>query len=386
MKKTYIIALSLLLVLTTGVAVNDYAKQYQLILAEGSNNPGHSMDQIDGLQSSIDDINEAILGLGAASGGGSGDVNGDGDVNIFDAKDVAWYLEGSESFTFEQKLAADYDGDGIITFMDASAIAYFDEGMTREEAIRRAYSTVGIQQDGSYKIDHNTNINGNLYVSGGIRNEGGSGDANGDGSTTAVDATRILRYLDGLETFTPEQRLAADYDGDGLITFLDARAILISRGYPSLTKEQVIAKAHSSIKVDGNGVYQIGHNTNINGSLYISGGIRAEGGSGDVNGGGLSVTDARDIAWYVNGSIPFTSEQELAADYDGDGIITYRDSKAVAWTVVGYTKEDAIRKAQNGVFVSGFDEDCESLTEGYQRYNSSTKKMEYCNGSSWTVL
>lgn len=274
----------------------------------------------------------------------------------------------------------------MITFFDAKAISWTSSDCTKEEAIRRAYSTVGILENGSYKIDHNTNINGNLYVSGGIRNEGGSGDANGDGSTTAADATRILRYLDGLETFTPEQRLAADYDGDGLITFLDARAILISRAYPSLTKEQVIAKAHSSIRVDGNGVYQIGHNTNINGSLYISGGIRAEGGSGDVNGGGLSVADARDIAWYVNGSIPFTSEQELAADYDGDGIITYRDSKAVAWTVVGYTKEDAIRKAQNGVFVSGFDEDCESLTEGYQRYNSSTKKMEYCNGSSWTVL
>lgn len=95
MKKTYIIALSLLLVLTTGVAVNDYAKQYQLILAEGSNNPGHSMDQIDGLQSSIDDINEVILGLGAASGGGSGDVNGDGVITGADARDIAWYLNGS---------------------------------------------------------------------------------------------------------------------------------------------------------------------------------------------------------------------------------------------------------------------------------------------------
>ena len=42
MKKTYIIALSFLLISTIGIAINDYAKQYNLIVAEGSTpNPGH---------------------------------------------------------------------------------------------------------------------------------------------------------------------------------------------------------------------------------------------------------------------------------------------------------------------------------------------------------
>ena len=78
-EKTYIIALSFLLISTIGIAINDYAKQYNLIVAEGSTpNPGHPIDQIDGLQSIIDDINNTISGLGVIGEGGSGDVNGDG--------------------------------------------------------------------------------------------------------------------------------------------------------------------------------------------------------------------------------------------------------------------------------------------------------------------
>ena len=86
MKKTYIIALSFLLILTIGIAINDYAKQYNLIVAEGSTpNPGHPIDQIDGLQSIIDDINNTISGLGVIGEGGSGDVSGDGEIDIVDS-------------------------------------------------------------------------------------------------------------------------------------------------------------------------------------------------------------------------------------------------------------------------------------------------------------
>lgn len=156
MKKTYIIALSFLLILTIGIAINDYAKQYNLIVAEGSTpNPGHPIDQIDGLQSIIDDINDTISGLGVIGEGGSGDVNDDGKLNIRDALVIARYIEGSETFTPEQKLAADYDGDGVITYYDAYTIAGVDAGYSKEEAVRMAYSTVGIQDKGSfYKIDH----------------------------------------------------------------------------------------------------------------------------------------------------------------------------------------------------------------------------------------
>jgi len=71
----------------------------------------------------------------------------------------------------------------------------------------------------------------------------------------------------------------------------------------------------------------------------------------------------------------------------GNGIITYEDARAISFTLVGDSKEQAIRRAQRGVFVSGIiDESCNSLMEGYMRYNSSAKVMQYCNGSVWTNL
>ena len=285
MKKTYIIALSFLLVLTMGIAINDYAKQYNLIVAEGSTpNPGHPIDQIDGLQSIIDDINDTISGLGVIGEGGSGDVNDDGEIDIVDSLFIASYIEGIlETFTPEQKLAADYDGDGVITYYDARAILATVVGSSKEEAIRIAYSNVGIQEDGSYKINHNTNIGGDLYVSGGIRAEGGSGDV----------------FIDGV--------------------------------------------------------------INVNDSLYI--------------------------LHYLKGNLEFTSEQKSAADYNGDGVITHYDAIAILFTIAGYNKEESIKKAQKGVFVPESDEDCDDMVmQGYIRYNASTKKMEYCNGSVWTNL
>ena len=291
MKKTYIIALSFLLILTIGIAINDYAKQYNLIVAEGSTpNPGHPIDQIDGLQSIIDDINNTISGLGVIGEGGSGDVNGDGEIDIVDSLFIASYLEGIlETFTPEQKLAADYDGDGVITHYDAYAIAGVSAGYSKEEAIRMAYSTVGIQDKGSfYKIDHNTNIGGNL---------------------------------------------------------------------------------------------------DVNGNLNVSGGIHVEGGSGDVDGDGkLDSTDSLFVLHYLEGNLEFTPEQKSAADYDGNGIITDEDAKAILFAYVGESKEDAIKRAQRGVFVPENNESCDNMMEGYIRYNSSTKKMEYCNGSVWTNL
>lgn len=188
-----------------GIAINDYAKQYNLIVAEGSTpNPGHPIDQIEGLQSIIDDINNTISGLGVIGEGGSGDVFIDGVIDPTDSLYILHYLEGSLEFTPEQKSAADYDGDGLITHYDAKAILLTYVGESKEEAIRMAYGTVGIQNDNSYKIDHDTNIGGNLYVSGGIHVEGGSGDVDGDGSLDVGDARDVAWYVSGDLDFTPE--------------------------------------------------------------------------------------------------------------------------------------------------------------------------------------
>jgi len=362
-------------------------------VAEGSTpNPGHPIDQIEGLQSIIDDINNTISGLGVIGEGGSGDVNGDGLLDMWDALDILDYLKGNLEFTPEQKLAADYDGDGLITHYDAKAILLTYVGESKEEAIRMAYGTVGIQNDNSYKIDHNTNIGGNLYVSGGIRVEGGSGDVDGNNRLRLLDAISIARYVSGLETFTPEQKTAADYDGDGIITYYDAYAIARALGGENISKEEAIRMAYSTVGIQDDYSYKINHNTNIggnlnvDGSLNVSGGIRVEGGSGDVDGDGLDIGDARDIAWYLNGDLEFTPEQKSAADYDGNGIITHEDAEAVAFTLVGCSKEEAIRRTQRGVFVPENNESCDNMMEGYMRYNSSAKVMQYCNGSAWTNL
>ncbi|MBP8945824.1 MAG: dockerin type I repeat-containing protein [Paludibacteraceae bacterium] len=226
----------------------------------------------------------------------------------------------------------------------------------------------------------------------GVIGEGGSGDVNDDGEIDIVDSLFIASYIEGiLETFTPEQKLAADYDGDGVITYYDADAIAnVSAGH---SKEEAIRMAYSTVGIQDNNFYKIDHDTNIggnldvNGNLNVSGGIHVEGGSGDVDGdGSLDSGDSRDISLYLYGDLEFTPEQKSAADYDGNGVITHEDARAISFTLVGDSKEQAIRRAQSGVFVSGINESCNNLIEGYMRYNSSAKVMQYCNGSTWTNL
>lgn len=54
------------------------------------------------------------------------------------------------------------------------------------------------------------------------------GDVNLDGHVTASDASLILRYLSGLETFTDLQKKLADVDRDGEVTSNDAELVLRS--------------------------------------------------------------------------------------------------------------------------------------------------------------
>lgn len=52
------------------------------------------------------------------------------------------------------------------------------------------------------------------------------GDVNGDGTVTTVDARAILMHVLGSVTLTAEQQVVADYDGNGEIATADVRAIL----------------------------------------------------------------------------------------------------------------------------------------------------------------
>ena len=49
---------------------------------------------------------------------GSGDVNGDGGLNVQDIIMMINYIVGNEDFTEEQLLAADLNGDGVINILD----------------------------------------------------------------------------------------------------------------------------------------------------------------------------------------------------------------------------------------------------------------------------
>ena len=51
------------------------------------------------------------------------------------------------------------------------------------------------------------------------------GDINGDGSLTVVDVLLCTNYILGLMEFTPEEFLAADADGNGVIDIFDALGI-----------------------------------------------------------------------------------------------------------------------------------------------------------------
>jgi len=70
-----------------------------------------------------------------------------------------------------------------------------------------------------------TSPQANLEVKGGMYVEGASGDVNGDGTVGLQDVLFIVRWLNGLETFTKEQYIRADINGDGKVTILDADLI-----------------------------------------------------------------------------------------------------------------------------------------------------------------
>jgi len=56
---------------------------------------------------------------------------------------------------------------------------------------------------------------------------------------------------------------------------------------------------------------------------------------GDVNGGGVTSGDARDIAWYLVDEITFTYNDWFYADVGNDGTVSSGDARDVAWYLVG---------------------------------------------------
>ena len=51
-------------------------------------------------------------------------------------------------------------------------------------------------------------------------------DVTGNGTISSLDATRVLKYVAGMWTFTPEQQLLADATLNGHVTAFDASCIM----------------------------------------------------------------------------------------------------------------------------------------------------------------
>jgi hypothetical protein len=51
-------------------------------------------------------------------------------------------------------------------------------------------------------------------------------DVTGSRTITSVDANRVLKFVAGMWSFTPQQQLLADASGDGQVTAFDAVCIL----------------------------------------------------------------------------------------------------------------------------------------------------------------
>ncbi len=109
--------------------------------------------------------------------GASGDVNGDGTVDVGDARDISWWLNGDITFTKEQYAKADFNGDGKVTKLDAELIQRYDIGLitlddarnlvgkqAADKAIQTTYDgRVGIgTTDPQAKLDVNGNIRINV--------------------------------------------------------------------------------------------------------------------------------------------------------------------------------------------------------------------------------
>lgn len=59
-----------------------------------------------------------------------GDISGNGEIDLYDAIEIAKYIMGMVSFDSEQCEVADYDGNGTVDLYDAIGVARYIMGIT----------------------------------------------------------------------------------------------------------------------------------------------------------------------------------------------------------------------------------------------------------------
>ncbi|MFZ5986809.1 MAG: dockerin type I domain-containing protein [Bacillota bacterium] len=124
-----------------------------------------------------------------------GDVDGDGSITYNDSDLVWYYSTGTKTFTDVQKVAADVDGNGVVDANDSNYIFQYVIGdITQFPA--------GVVELITY------------------------GDVDANGGITKEDSDLVCDYLLGKLALTNVQMVAAEVDGDGITTSLDAANII----------------------------------------------------------------------------------------------------------------------------------------------------------------
>jgi len=126
---------------------------------------------------------------------GSGDVNGDGTVDVGDVVLALRVVNGLDSFTTSQTEEADVDGNGVFDMRDVANMLRISVGLPVTQII--------------------------------------IGDVNGDSKVDVSDVVTILRHVNGQINLDAVQKVAADVNLDGVVDQADVQqALRLAVGLP----------------------------------------------------------------------------------------------------------------------------------------------------------
>jgi hypothetical protein len=95
-----------------------------------------------------------------------------------------------------------------------------------------------------------------LEVDGSVLFSGGDGDVNLSGSLSISDLTLITGYLDGVQSLTPVQMAAADFDGDGRVT-LDDYGMIYQVAFYGKSREEAHRLIHAGYGMETVGKFVV---------------------------------------------------------------------------------------------------------------------------------
>lgn len=168
-----------------------------------------------------------------------GDVNSDGEIDIFDAVAVLQYIDGQIEFSEEQKKSADVNVDGYIDLIDRHLILGFSSNYFPNTLPSKPITDYVLYGDVLNSGDPYADKEGGMpiyvmqqYVSGNISSLEGqalkNADINGDGKVDHIDSAIIFWYVNdelklSLPSFTPitDYTLYGDVNNDGIVNDRD---------------------------------------------------------------------------------------------------------------------------------------------------------------------